>query len=427
MSQPVARGRVLHVNVSPGGVPKLPVAGARVGPLGLDGDGHTAYWSHGGPLRAVSLLAIEAIERVQADGHPIEPGSTGENLTTVGIELARLPVATRLAIGDELLLEVTAPAMPCDTIRGSFRDGKSGRISILLHRDDSRIYARVLREGTVRTGDPIEVLAPDADAGLATHEFLSRLEGVDRHSAVARWSAAELDGHAIEWSDRGDLAYAVAPDLPGPIFNSVLGMRVVPNLLPLVLERYDRTGASAYVAMESTPWPGAEPVATLETSVAAPEDVLAAADSTGTDPAVLVREIGPDEAGRWADIHIRADPWMPDPVAAAWRATTKRVAETAGHHLFLAELDGRPVGVGLLVTRRRAGLVRAGAVLPEVRGQGIQRALIRARAAAAAAHGCDVVTSKATPGTTSARNLARLGFRAISTSHVYRYDPPPGR
>ena len=47
----------------------------------------------------MSLLGIEAIERVQADGHPIEPGSVGENLTTTGIELSGLPIGTRLAIG----------------------------------------------------------------------------------------------------------------------------------------------------------------------------------------------------------------------------------------------------------------------------------------------------------------------------------------
>ena len=79
-------GRVLQVNVSAGGVPKLPVERAWVGELGLDGDGHNHDTVHGGPHRAVALLAIEAIERVQADGHPIEPGSVGENLTTTGIE-----------------------------------------------------------------------------------------------------------------------------------------------------------------------------------------------------------------------------------------------------------------------------------------------------------------------------------------------------
>ncbi|HEX5823980.1 MAG TPA: MOSC domain-containing protein, partial [Candidatus Limnocylindrales bacterium] len=176
----VADGRVLQVNLSPGGVPKQPVERAWVGPLGLDGDAHHHSTVHGGPHRAVALLAIEAIERVQADGHPIEPGSVGENLTTGGIELARLAVGSRLAIGDDLVLELSAPANPCDVIKGSFRKGKSGRIPILTHPDDSRMYARVLADGEVRPGDPIRVLPPSADSQAETHQLLDLLDGVDR-------------------------------------------------------------------------------------------------------------------------------------------------------------------------------------------------------------------------------------------------------
>jgi MOSC domain-containing protein YiiM len=162
-------GRVLQVNVSPGGVPKHPVDRAWVREQGLDGDAHEHRYVHGGPHRAVSLLGIEAIERVQADGHPIEPGSVGENLTTTGIELSGLPIGTRLTIGNGAgpVLELSAAAGPCDVIKGSFRDGKSGRISILTHPSDSRMYARVVVEGEVCTGDPITV-SPPADESAAT-------------------------------------------------------------------------------------------------------------------------------------------------------------------------------------------------------------------------------------------------------------------
>ena len=89
-------GRVHQVNISPGGVPKHSVDRAWVGAMGLDGDAHQHRYVHGGPHRAVSLLGIEAIERVQADGHPIEPGSVGENLTTTGLaSLKALSVALK--------------------------------------------------------------------------------------------------------------------------------------------------------------------------------------------------------------------------------------------------------------------------------------------------------------------------------------------
>jgi len=87
-------GRVLQVSVSPGGLPKLPVERAWVGRLGLEGDAHHDDTVHGGPHRAVCLFGIEAIERLQAEGHPLGSGSVGENLTTSGIEWSLLPVGT---------------------------------------------------------------------------------------------------------------------------------------------------------------------------------------------------------------------------------------------------------------------------------------------------------------------------------------------
>jgi len=53
-------------------------------------------------------------------------------------------------------LEVTRCTTPCATIRGSFRDGAFIRIHQQHHPGDSRVYARVLAEGTVDVGETIE-------------------------------------------------------------------------------------------------------------------------------------------------------------------------------------------------------------------------------------------------------------------------------
>ena len=140
-------GRVVQVNVSAGGVPKRPVEAARIGRLGVDGDRQAAATVHGGPHRAVSILGVEAIRRVAAEGHPIAPGTTGENLTIEGFDVSALPVGTRLEIGDDVLLELSGTANPCRTIRHSFADLRFGRLAAAAHPADSRMYARVLREG----------------------------------------------------------------------------------------------------------------------------------------------------------------------------------------------------------------------------------------------------------------------------------------
>ena len=64
------KGRIVQINVSPGGVPKTPVASAHVGVLGLEGDAHRDTEHHGGPERAVCVYAMEAIRALEAEGHP---------------------------------------------------------------------------------------------------------------------------------------------------------------------------------------------------------------------------------------------------------------------------------------------------------------------------------------------------------------------
>ncbi len=150
------RGRVYQINVSPGGVPKRPVAEAEVTVEGIQGDGHNDR-SHGGPDRALCLFAREVIERLRAEGHPIGPGITGENLTVEGIDWSRVRPGVRLRIG-EVEAEVTQYTTPCKTIRASFRDGAIDRIHPVLYPGESRVYARVLRPGRIRVGDPVELL-----------------------------------------------------------------------------------------------------------------------------------------------------------------------------------------------------------------------------------------------------------------------------
>jgi MOSC domain-containing protein YiiM len=148
---------VVAINRSPGGVPKRSIPEVAISRDGLAEDGHV-YHRHGGPDKAVSLYALERIEALQAEGHPIAIGSTGENLTIAGLDWDAIVPGTRLRVG-AVELECTDWAQPCATITGSFADGRSGRISPKTHPGWSRIYARVLVEGTVRTGDAVHVVA----------------------------------------------------------------------------------------------------------------------------------------------------------------------------------------------------------------------------------------------------------------------------
>jgi MOSC domain-containing protein YiiM/GNAT superfamily N-acetyltransferase len=420
-------GRVLHVNVSSGGVPKLPVPEASVGRLGLAGDGHDHDHVHGGPHRAVALFAIEAIERVRADGHDIRPGYVGENLTTSGIELSLLPVGTRLAIGDEVVLELSAPDGPCDVIKHVFVGGKSGRISILVHPSDSRMYARVLGEGRVRPGDPIRVLPPSFDSAALLHAQLDLLDSVERDAWLAMWEAAVSAGLDVRIIDRGELAAAAAPGLPGSIFNRAYGMRQIPIVLPEIEALFRDAGTTgwAVAGAEDPPWPGAIAEEPHGVHVGDVDDVLARAETVSSPESLEIRPVDPDDrraVDGWIDLFI-AGFSIDEPGADAWRRFGPILAGAKAEHQLIASLDGRDVAAAATFLRRRVAWLGGGVVLPEARGRGIQRALIAERARLAADAGCRKVLATADVGSVSAANLELMGLANIWTRALYRLDP----
>jgi MOSC domain-containing protein YiiM len=411
-------GRVIRVNLSPGGVPKLPVARARVGPLGLEGDAHHHNGVHGGPHRAVSLFAVEAIRRVAAEGHPIGPGTVGENLTTEGIELAALAPGTRLAVGPEVVLEIAGPANPCDVIKGSFREGKSGRISILKHPLDSRVYARVLTGGTLAAGDRVLVMPPTRDSSAMLHLLLERLEANERRFWLANWEAVAAAGADLRILDLGDLIVCAAPGLPGWHFNAAYGLRFVPELRDRVQAHFRDNGVTGWILDLEPPLPGLEPAARISTMGTENGRIRDAPAIAG----LSIGEVGADEAAAWETILCDAF-GLEGPVREAWMAAAGTISHLPGMHLLVAELDGRPAGAAGLFTRARVGGLAPAAVLPWARGRGVHGALIAARARLAETKACTLVTGQADTDSQSERNMLRLGLERLLVRGAYRVAP----
>jgi len=152
MTDPAAaRGRIASINVSGGGVPKVSRAEAWISRNGVYGDNQADRKHHGGPDRAVCIYALEVIRALEAEGHPVGVGRTGENLTVSGVDWELVAPGTVWRAG-AALLEVASYTAPCKTIRDCFLDKRYKRISQKLNPGWSRVYARVLEEGRVRAG-----------------------------------------------------------------------------------------------------------------------------------------------------------------------------------------------------------------------------------------------------------------------------------
>ena len=146
--------RIVGLQRSDGGVPKLPVDSAAVMVNGMSGDRQRNRRFHGGPQRALCLYSQERIDALVAEGHLLAPGVVGENVTIVGLPWEQVRPGRRLALG-EVEVEVTSYTAPCENIAAAFLDGRFVRISQKLHPGWSRVYVRVLREGTLHLGDAV--------------------------------------------------------------------------------------------------------------------------------------------------------------------------------------------------------------------------------------------------------------------------------
>lgn len=112
---------------------------------GLAEDAHADSSSH----RQVSLIAQESIDKMSNLGLEVGPGSFAENLTTEGINLAAMPLGTEIRIGEEVILEITQIGKECHTRCAIYH--KVGQCIM----PEEGIFTRVIRGGTVRTGDDI--------------------------------------------------------------------------------------------------------------------------------------------------------------------------------------------------------------------------------------------------------------------------------
>jgi MOSC domain-containing protein YiiM len=115
--------------------------------FGLVGDAHADCCTH----RQVSLLAVESIDKMRALGLELKPGDFAENLTTEGLDLLSLPVGTRVSVGNQVVLEVTQIGKECHAGCAIYR--QVGKCIM----PEEGVFARVIRGGPVKAGDPIGV------------------------------------------------------------------------------------------------------------------------------------------------------------------------------------------------------------------------------------------------------------------------------
>ncbi|AWL86600.1 sulfurase [Streptomyces sp. TSRI0445] len=149
------------------GIDKRPVEGPvevrdpgpkGVGGSGLSGDAVSDLRHHGGSDQAVYAFAREDLDAWERElgGRTLANGVFGENLTTLGLDVSGALIGERWRVGADLVLEVTSGRIPCRTFAEHV--GEQGWVKRFTQRGVTGAYLRVIDPGTVRAGDPVEIV-----------------------------------------------------------------------------------------------------------------------------------------------------------------------------------------------------------------------------------------------------------------------------
>jgi MOSC domain-containing protein YiiM len=170
-----------------------------VTPLGLDGDTQADRLHHGGRDQALYAYAEHDAGYWAAElGRDLPPGCFGENLRVAGLDVSEALVGERWALGPQVVVEVTAPRIPCRTFAGFWE--VPDLVERFLAAGRLGAYLRVVRGGTVAAGDPVVVRSrPDHDVTVAE---VARIRTRATAEAARLVSVDGLAERVATWADR---------------------------------------------------------------------------------------------------------------------------------------------------------------------------------------------------------------------------------
>jgi len=107
----------------------------------------------GNPNRNLNVMDAITIDELAGQGYPTGPGVLGENIILSGIDLRTLPEGTKLRLGDEAVIALGKPRIPCEQLTpldARMPENVAGRVGVMC---------RVVMSGRVNVGDAVEVIA----------------------------------------------------------------------------------------------------------------------------------------------------------------------------------------------------------------------------------------------------------------------------
>ncbi len=203
----MATARVISVNTGRGqdgdwagrlrrtAIDKRPAAGPlRVGRLGIGGDEQVDTDSHGGYDQAVYVYAREDLDWwVERLGRELRNGMFGENITTAGLDVTGALIGETWRMGTAVV-QVTAVRIPCVVFQNWM--GEEHWVRRFADAGRPGAHLRVLTEGEVSRGDPVEVLARPAGSVTVGEAMRAYYGDADLMRRLLR-----VEGRGAKWDE----------------------------------------------------------------------------------------------------------------------------------------------------------------------------------------------------------------------------------
>ncbi len=203
----VATARVISVNTGHGqdaewagrlkrtAIDKRAAAGpARVGKLGIGADEQVDTDSHGGPDQAVYAYAREDLDWwVERLGRELRNGMFGENITTAGLDVTGAMIGEVWRLGTAAV-QVASVRIPCVVFQNWI--GEEHWVKRFADAGRPGAHLRVLTEGMVSAGDPVEVVTRPAYSVTVAEAMRAYYGDADLMRRLL-----QVEGRAARWDE----------------------------------------------------------------------------------------------------------------------------------------------------------------------------------------------------------------------------------
>ena len=157
-------GKILQISVKPStpgehGLPKMSVSSAEIHYGGVDGDYNNFRQEKksGEPDMAVMLITQGILDDLNSEGWPVESGDLGENLTISDLSYISIEPEQKFRMGTALI-QISFKCEPCTYLYSlPYIGDERGQEFMKTIKDRRGWYARVLEEGSVKTGDKFQL------------------------------------------------------------------------------------------------------------------------------------------------------------------------------------------------------------------------------------------------------------------------------